>query len=188
MSKPAVTRLRLNAAPCGAPAEAAAETKVCVQSRRFGELQVGGERIVRFVRPVIGFHNLEHYAVVEEEESAPILWMQAFGAPDVLLPVVDAGRVTKGYSVDLTDEEVAALALERAEDARLLLVLTLSPDPSAITANLRAPIVWNTRRATAMQLVLEESGLPFSHSIGGKGAECRSNKEVARARPHTSQE
>lgn len=167
----------------GGPALPVGRGKVDVQSVRFGKIRVAGDRIVRFVRPVVGFQSLERYAVIEDKESLPVLWMQAIGAPEVLLPVVDAGRVTGGYSVDLTDEEAKVLDLKRAADARLLVILTLNPDPSAITANLRAPIVWNTRNARAMQVVLQESSLSVSHPVGGAGGVRRSNKEVARASP-----
>jgi len=152
-----------------------------IRSSRFGTLEVSADRIVHFVRPVIGFQHLERYAIVEDEESAPVLWMQALGAPDVLFPVADASLITGDYAIDLTDEEVGALGLERAEDARFLLILTLDPDPSAITVNLRAPIVWNTRGATAMQLVLNDAALSLTHPIRAVGGERRSNEEVARA-------
>jgi flagellar assembly factor FliW len=150
-------------------------------------MDVPGDRLIHFVRPVVGFQDLDHYAVVEDEETAPVLWLQALAAPEVLLPVVDACLVTGDYGVNLADADVEALELDRADDARLLLVVTLSPDPSAITVNLRAPIVWNTRRATAMQLVLEDPKLPVSHGIGSVGGRRRSNKEVARAGPDAPQ-
>jgi len=171
-----------------APAPVAnAESGVAVESTRFGRRVVPADRMIRFVRPVVGFHDLDRYVVIEDKETAPILWIQALGAPEVLLPVVDAGLVARDYSVDLDPAEVGELELARAEDARLMLVLTLDPDPSAITVNLRAPIVWNTRGATAMQLVLEDPTLSVHHRVGRVGAERRSNKEVARACPNPPQ-
>jgi len=182
-----MSMLGVRTARAGPEARASAPppTRVDVKSHRFGAVAVPSDRILRFVRPVVGFQDITEYAVIEDEESAPLLWIQALGAPEVLLPVVDAGLVNGGYSVELADEEVAALGLQRAEDARLLVVLTLSPDPSAITANLRAPIVWNTRGATAMQLVLQDAAFSFSHPVGGAGRLARANKEVARACPDT---
>jgi len=141
------------------------EVKVPVRSCRFGDLAVSAERVLRFIRPVVGFPDLEHYAVIEDPQSAPVMWLQALGAPEVLLPVVDACLVTGNYSVELSDEEARELGLRRAEDARLLLVMTLDPDPVRITVNLRAPIVWNTRGAVAMQLVLQDSSLSVRHPV-----------------------
>ena len=169
--------------PGGQPGAA----RLRVESCRFGSVEVDAAHIVRFVCPIVGFEELSTYAMIVDEESEPVLWLQALGAPEVLFPVVDAGLVDETYTVDLTDEEVSSLGLDRAADAHLLLVLTLDPAPSAVTANLRAPIVWNTRRATAMQVVRQDPTLSVSHPVGGTGGKCRSNKEVARACPHTPQ-
>ena len=79
--------------------------------------------------------------------------------------------------------EDAEDGLDRAEDARLIFILTLDPNPRDITINLRAPIVWNVRRAIGMQVVLQDTELPVSYPIGAVAGERRSNKEVACARP-----
>ena len=182
MSTPAVPHAQLGSGiPCGPPPGGAPGATVQVKSLRFGTLDVPSDRVVRFVRAVVGFDNLLYYAAIEDKESAPILWLQALGAPEVLLPAVDACRVTGSHSLELGDEEAQLLELEQAEDARVLFVLTLTPDPSGITVNLRAPIVWNTRRATAMQVVLQDPTLPVAQSLEGVIRERRSNKEVARA-------
>ena len=161
------------------------EVSVPVRSFRFGTLAVPADRVLRFVRPVVGFPNIEHYAVIEDPQTAPVLWLQALGAAEVLLPVVDACLVTGKYSVELSDEEARELSLRRAEDARLLLVMTLHPDPSRITVNLRAPIVWNTRAALAMQLVLQDSSLPVHHPVRPRDQEDRHEQEVGGASADT---
>ena len=118
-----VSRTRAGPGAAYAPLPApAVGVRVRVRSCRFGMLDVPGDRVVRFARPVVGFQDIERYALVEDEENTPVLWMQALGAPELLLPVVDAFLVTDDYSVELSDEEVRVLGLERPEDARLLLV------------------------------------------------------------------
>jgi flagellar assembly factor FliW len=158
-----------------------------VDSHRFGTIDVPDERLVRLAQPVVGFEQFACYAVIEDAATAPVLWMQSIEAPEALFPVVDAYLVVDSYGVDLSEAEVAALELERPEEARVLFVLTLHPDPSAITVNLRAPIVWNTRRALAMQLVIADPELPVQHPIRAVAREGRCNKEVARACSDTPQ-
>jgi flagellar assembly factor FliW len=158
-----------------------------IESNRFGVVEVPEDRVLQLVRPVIGFPELDRFAVIEDPGSAPVLWLQAVGERQVLFPVIDAAWVPASTGVDLTDEEAAALGLERAEDARLLFILTLDPNPRDITINLRAPIVWNTRRAMGMQVVLPDPELPVSYPIGAVAGERRSNKEVACARPDAPQ-
>ncbi len=150
-----------------------------IESNRFGVVEVSEDRVVRFVGPVIGFPEIDRFAIIEDPESAPVVWLQAVGAPQILFPVVDAAWVPGATGVDLTDEEVAALGLEQAEDARLLFILTLDPNPRDITINLRAPVVWNVRRGIGMQVVLQDTELPVSRRVAEGAGERRSNKEVA---------
>jgi len=152
-----------------------------VHSLRFGTVELAEDRLLRFVRPVVGFDQLGSYGVIEDPDSAPVLWLQAVDAPEVLFPAIDASLVAGDYGVDLDDEAVAELGLDRAADARLLCILTLSPDPTAVTVNLRAPIVWNTRRATALQVVLQDTEVPVSVPVRAAAGASRCNKEVARA-------
>jgi len=136
-----------------------------VQSVRFGTVEVADDRVVHFVRPIVGFDALGDYGLIEDPETAPVLWLQALDAPEVLFPAVDLALVADAFAVELDDETAAALGVERKEDARLLGILTLSPDPAAISVNLRAPIVLNPRRATAAQLVLQDCDLPVKHPV-----------------------
>ena len=158
-----------------------------VKSLRFGTVDLPDDRVVRFVRPMVGFDGLDAYALIEDPETQPVLWLQALGEPDVLFPVVDLARITDNYAVDLDEDAAEALGLERAEDSRLLGILTLSPNPADISVNLRAPVVWNTRAGTALQLVLQDSEMPVRYPVCAAPGESRSNKEVARAGTHATQ-
>lgn len=136
-----------------------------VQSIRFGTVEVADDRRVRFVRPIVGFDGLDDYGIIEDPETTPVLWLQSLEAPEVLFPLVDLSLIADGYAVELDDEAVAELGVQRSEDARLLGILTLSDNPSAISVNLRAPIVLNTRGATALQLVLQDRDLAVRHPV-----------------------
>lgn len=147
-----------------------------IESCRFGVVDVPEDRTLRFVRPVIGFPELDRFALIEDPNSSPVLWLQAVGQREVLFAVIDAAWVPSAAGIDLTDEEAATLDLERAEDARLLFILTLDPNPRDITVNLRAPIVWNTCRALGMQVVLQDPELPVSYPLGAVAGERRSKQ------------
>ena len=158
-----------------------------VESLRFGTVELADDRVVRFVRPIVGFDALGEYGIIEDPETKPLLWLQSVESPQVLFPLVDLSLIADGYAVELDDETVAELGVERAEDARLLGILTLSPDPASISVNLRAPIVWNTRGATALQLVLQDPEIPLHHPVRAESGASRRNKEVARASSHAPQ-
>jgi len=152
-----------------------------IDSVRFGTVEVADDQLLSFVRPIVGFDQFTTYALIDEPETAPIVWFQSLDAPGVLFAAVDVACVTDDFALDLDEESTKALGLERAEDARVMCILTLSPDPTQITVNLRAPIVWNTRRATALQLLLQDAETSISHPVRAAAGACRCNKEVAGA-------
>ena len=152
-----------------------------IESIRFGTVEVGDDRLLSFVRPIVGFDQFVTYALVEDPETAPVVWLQSLDAPEVLFAAVDVAFVTDECAFELDDESVSALGLERVEDSRVRCILTLSPDPAEVRANLRAPVVWNTRRATALQVVLQDSDVSLSHPVRAAAGASRCNKEVARA-------
>jgi len=158
-----------------------------IESVRFGVVEVPDDRVVHFVRPIVGFDGLHDYGVIEDAETAPVLWLQSLDAPDVLFPLVDLALVADAGAAEVDQETAAALGIERAEEARMLGILTLSPDPSAVSVNLRAPVVVNPRCAAAAQMVLQDADLPVHHPVRAAGGASRRNKEVRRAGPHTPQ-
>ena len=173
-------------APRPKPPPACDPGLVAIESWRFGAVQAHPDDIIRFVRPIVGFDHIGAYAVIRDPETEPVLWLQAVNEPTVLFAAVDAGLVAgEDYGVDLDDRAVADLGLERVQDARPLCILILAPDVAAITADLRAPIVWNTRRGLAVQVILNDPSLPARQPVHTGP---RRNKEVARARSQPPQE
>jgi flagellar assembly factor FliW len=158
-----------------------------IQSNRFGSLDVPPERVLHFVRPIVGFDAHSDFTLIEDPETAPVLWLQALDAPDVLFPLVDLALVADGPAPPLDDETAAALGAEAAGETRMMGILTLNPDPAAISVNLRAPVVVNQRRGAAAQFVIEDPDLPVHHPVRAAPGASRRNKEVRRAGTHTPQ-
>ena len=71
------------------------------------------------------------------------------------------------YAPVLVDEDVDRLGLERADDAILLVVVTLGERASDATANLLGPIVVNRHTLVAAQVVCGSQDLPARAPLAG---------------------
>lgn len=98
-------------------------------------------------------------------EGLPIFWLECEAEPEIALPVVMAAHVQPGYTVDLNDADAAALGLTQAEDALVLVTLTISQQLGSATANLIAPIVINRHTFAAKQVIVEGSTHSLRHPI-----------------------
>ncbi len=69
------------------------------------------------------------------------------------------------YHLELDEDDVEALQLRTADDARILCVLTIRRDPASVTANLAGPLVINMAARVGKQVVLDHHEYPLRAPI-----------------------
>ena len=97
----------------------------------------------------------ERYALVEVSPTSPLFRLCSLDAPGLDFLVVPPAVFFPDYAPEIDDASAARLELTDAQDALLLLVLTVGDDAGSATANLMAPIVINARTRSAAQVVVE---------------------------------
>lgn len=104
---------------------------------------------------VAGFPQSERFALVELSPTSPLFRLCSLDQPGLDFLVVPPAVCFPDYAPVVDDASAARLALTDAQDALLLLVLTVGEDAGSATANLMAPIVINVRTRQAAQVVVE---------------------------------
>lgn len=125
-----------------------------ISTVRFGEVEIDEGKIIRFKEGPPGLEEYVDFAILQFEESYPIIWLQSVQDGGVCLPVIESFLVMPDYAFNLTDEDVEELGLERAEDLHVIGVLVIPENIEAMTINLAAPIVINVRTGAAKQIML----------------------------------
>jgi flagellar assembly factor FliW len=108
---------------------------------------------VRLLGGLAGLEEYTAYRMITEPDE-PVCWLQSIDEEAVALPCADALAVLPDYQVELSDETVAELGIETAEDVRVLLVIQNWGDPERLTLSTGGPIVVNTHTGMAKQIVL----------------------------------
>jgi flagellar assembly factor FliW len=136
-----------------APASRRAADVVHVASGRFGEFEVPVDRILHFPQGLIGFPKAHRFVILDHRPGSPFKWMLCLEQPDVAFAVVEPARMVPDYEAPLA---LAARTLGTdPADVALFVIVTIPPDPTAMTVNLMAPVVVDVRTRKAIQLVLE---------------------------------
>lgn len=130
-----------------------------VKTSRFGELKVEKEDILGFEEGILGFEHLKRFFIVDPGDDTLILWLQSIEDPSVAFPIVEPRIFKPDYVVQLLPSELARLKLESLKTAKIYSILTIPKDVSAMSANLKAPIVINGDTNEAKQVVLQDSKL-----------------------------
>ena len=128
-----------------------------IDTVRFGQVEIDEEKLIIFDDGIPGLEEYHKYALLQFEESYPIIWLQSSEDSAICLPVMDTFSVIQGYVFDIDDADVKALNLSGPEDLHVVSVLVIPDDIQNMTANLAAPIIINTVSGRAKQIVLAGS-------------------------------
>ena len=122
---------------------------------------------IRFVRPIPGFSSLRRWILAPAADDETTLYeLASLERPEIRFMVATAYGFFPNYDVELDDDVCQDLSLVEADDALVLVVLTVAHEPAAITANLLAPMVINAKTRDAAQVILSGTEWPVRAPIG----------------------
>jgi flagellar assembly factor FliW len=129
-----------------------------VETRLFGTIDIGDEKIITFPEGIVGFAFMKKFALIrnEENEDSAIMWLQSMEEPQFALPVMEPGLLGIAYNPVVNDEYLAPLGELHPEQTYSLVTLTVPSDIRQMTANLKAPIVINMANNQAVQIIVED--------------------------------
>jgi flagellar assembly factor FliW len=141
-----------------------------VETSRFGLLEVGEDAVLRFPGGIPAFEDHREWAFVGEDES-PIKWLQSLLDGDVALPVCPPELVFPGYRAELTREDLEIIEASSEEELGIMVVLTIPSDVSQMTANLRAPLIFNHVKRLGCQVILKNEDYSVRYKVFGDSNE-----------------
>jgi flagellar assembly factor FliW len=130
-----------------------------VNTSRFGVVEVADTDIMDFSDGLLGFEHIKRYFIVDPADETLILWLQSADSADVAFPILEPKLFKNDYKVRLSANELRTLRIDATnkKDTLVYCILTIPAEVSAMTANLKAPIVINTASRHARQVVLQEN-------------------------------
>ena len=137
-----------------------------INTRRFGELEIEEQDVVRFADGIPAFEDEHEFVVLPYEEGTPYMFLQSMMTPELAFLMTDPFVFFPDYSFELDDENMEKLAINSMDD---VLVCTLISVPRSgvadMTTNLLAPVVINRHTMQARQIVLEKTQYTTKHRL-----------------------
>jgi len=128
-----------------------------IETVRFGTVEIDEGKLISFEEGIPGLEEYREYALLQFEDSYPIIWLQSVEEGGVCLPVLDTYAVLEGYIFDIDDSDVKQLELKGPEELHVVSVVVIPENIQGMTANLAAPIIINTVSGKAKQIMLTGS-------------------------------
>lgn len=132
---------------------------------RFGEVAVSPDRIITFPSGLPGFERSRQFAILEDEESAPFYWMLSTENSRLAFVLLDPYLNWPDYNPRISRDDFKSLGIEKPEDARVYVIVTLSRDVREVTANLSGPLLINAANRLAKQLALLDERYTTKHRL-----------------------
>lgn len=139
-----------------------------VETRLFGEVYVGEDKIINLPQGIIGFPDLKQFTLIfdnEKEDGGSIMWFQSLDEPQFALPVMTPSTVLPDYNPTVNDELLAPLGELTEENLYVLVTVKVPQDLKEMSVNLKAPIIINTDTMLGGQLIVEDEDLPVRYKI-----------------------
>jgi flagellar assembly factor FliW len=126
-----------------------------VASTRFGTFDVPRESLLTFPSGLLGFPEWTSYVMLDHDTDAPFKWLHCTEEASLAFVVIDPALFNQNYQVTISPEARFEVEGNETDELSLVVILTIpSDDPSAVTANLRGPLLMNLRTRLCKQLVL----------------------------------
>jgi flagellar assembly factor FliW len=134
-------------------------------NKRVGELEIDDGEVLFCIGGLPGFEEFHRYALIEFEESCPLVWFLSVENPEIGFVVVNPLLFYPDYAPSLLPDDLSDLAISHPEDVQLYTIITLSPDPRKVTINLYGPLIINVLNKRAKQVALGDDRYSTKHSI-----------------------
>ena len=140
--------------------------KMKVNTLRFGTLDVSEDQLFEFPMGILGFSNLKSFFIIEREETRPFKWLQSVDDPSTAFVIGDPLLFIPSYQAEVRRVDIPHLdPIVDEKDLVLSVIMTITPDPQNISANLLAPIIINLANRRGMQYILNDKRYPVRYFL-----------------------
>lgn len=126
-------------------------------TRDFGEVEIEKESIISFPNGIFAFEDLKSFVLLSPlgEDTNP-MWLQCVGSGEPCFIVYEIKNLVQDYNPVLTDEDKKNIHYEEGDSYHFLAIAVVPDDYKKTTVNLKSPIVVNTTKSVAAQIIVDE--------------------------------
>lgn len=112
--------------------------------------------LIEFVRPLPGFPGLTQFALVQVDDDGLLSELRSVEDSDLSFLVLPPGPFFPDYAPEIGDDVVEELGVTSPAEVIPLVIVNAGDTLATTTVNLLAPVLVNTARRTACQVILDE--------------------------------
>lgn len=145
-----------------------------IKTTRFGEMEVDENNVITFVSPIWGFDKFRKFVLIETSSDNPLLFLQSLEDEALAFVVVNPQYFRPNYKIEIAKNDLNMIRPDDTENLVALCIVVIPQDnPENMTANLKAPIIYDIKKNVAGQFLSLNEEYNVRHKIleeirGGK--------------------
>ncbi|MBX9703077.1 MAG: flagellar assembly protein FliW [Silvanigrellaceae bacterium] len=136
-----------------------------VETSRFGEIEVNESDKICIPEGLIGFPELVNFVLLDHDTDSPFKWLQSLDDGSIAFIIISPLTFRPDYMVEVTENEVESLKLTSPDEAVVSVIVTIPMDPKKMSANLKAPLIFNLSNKIGKQVILKDPQYQTKHFI-----------------------
>ncbi|MCX7879881.1 MAG: flagellar assembly protein FliW [Ignavibacteria bacterium] len=130
-----------------------------IKTLQFGKLEIEPHHIFYFENGLFGFEDLREFVIIAEEETLPFKWLISLERPEIGFPLLSP------WHIDLLYDPGDDFDLEKNV---LMVIITLENENKQMTANMKAPVVFDVENQRGWQVILPTDKYSTNYVIPNK--------------------
>jgi len=140
--------------------------KLKINSTRFGDVEILRQKIYSFPDGIPGFPSCKQFCILDNSKNTLFKWLQSIDRPELAFVIFDPFLLKKDYDIFINDEALKTLEVEKREDIIVTVILTIPKGkPKEMTANLKAPLIFNITKKIGKQIILNDYDYPLEYPV-----------------------
>jgi len=135
-----------------------------VNTRIFGEIEIGEEKIIDFSWGLLGFPNMNKFTLLHDKDKKEVaLWyLQSLDTPEFAIPMVDPLTVKQDYNPAVKEDAIEPVEPLTNKNMLMLVSVTVPEKIEDMTVNLNAPFLINTDTHKGVQVEIAENSEEYT--------------------------
>lgn len=136
-----------------------------INTKACGKIELNPDNVLTFERGVLGFEGLSNYVLLGKPNDV-LFWLQSIEKEEVAFVVINPQLVIPEYQPDIQIDDLRDLEVdENSLDLLVYAIVSVPEEVKKMTANLKAPIVINTKNNKAKQIVLNDDRYKIKEQV-----------------------
>lgn len=136
-----------------------------IETKYHGSVEVNSNQFLNFEKGIPGFIDEKEFIVLPLSNDEIFYVMQSVSTPGLAFIISSPFNFFKDYDFNLEEQIAKDLSLESENDVVVYTILTVQDPFQNTTANLQAPIVINSKKRKAKQVILHDEQFSTRHPI-----------------------